>query len=109
MQIDATERATVLSTPGVLNFVYYVGKPAIIRDEEIEIIKNYLGEKGAVLSVISEEGYREETKVLVNHGVFMGNEGTVIRGGKKKVYVRLESLGQVMVVEFPAEFISPVL
>jgi transcription antitermination factor NusG len=86
-----------------------VGKPAIIRDEEIEIIKNYLGEKGAVLSVISEEGYREETKVLVNHGVFMGNEGTVIRGGKKKVYVRLESLGQVMVVEFPTEFISPVL
>ena len=109
VQIDATERATVLSTPGVLNFVYYVGKPAIIRDEEIEIIKNYLGEKGAVLSVISEEGYREETKVLVNHGVFMGNEGTVIRGGKKKVYVRLESLGQVMVVEFPTEFISPVL
>jgi transcription antitermination factor NusG len=109
VHIDATERATVLSTAGVLNFVYYLGKPAIIRDEEIEIIKNYLGEKGAVLSVISAEGYREETKVLVNHGVFMGNEGTVIRGGKKKVYVRLESLGQVMVVEFPTEFISPVL
>jgi len=109
VQIDITERATVLSTPGVLNFVYYLGKPAVIRDEEIDVIRNYLGEKGAVLSVISEEGYREETKVLVNHGVFMGNEGTIIRGGKKKVFVRLESLGQVMVVEFPTEFISPVL
>lgn len=109
VNIDSNERSTVLSTPGVLNFVYYLGKPAIIRDEEIELIRKYLGEKGAALSVISEEGYREETRVLVNHGVFMGNEGTVIRGGKKKVFVKLESLGQVMVVEFPAEFISPVL
>ena len=109
MYIDAKERTTVLTTPGVLNFVYYLGKPAIIRDEEIELIRKYLGEKGAALSVISEEGYREETRVLVNHGVFMGNEGTIIRGGKKKVFVKLESLGQVMVVEFPTEFISPVL
>jgi hypothetical protein len=46
---------------------------------------------------------------MVHHGVFMDNEGTVVRGGKKKVYVRLESLGQVMIVEFPAEYISPVL
>jgi transcription antitermination factor NusG len=48
-------------------------------------------------------------KVIVDHGVFMGNEGTVVRGGKKKVFVRLESLGQVMIVEFPAEYISPIL
>ena len=36
----------------------------------------------------------------------MNNTGTVIKGGKKKVYVRLESLGQVMVVEFPNEYVS---
>jgi transcription antitermination factor NusG len=89
--------------------VYYLGKPAIIRDEEIDLIRKYLGEKTAALSVISEEGFKEDMRVMVHHGVFMDNEGTVVRGGKKKVYVRLESLGQVMIVEFPAEFISPVL
>jgi transcription antitermination factor NusG len=109
VHIDATERVKVLSTEGVLNFVHYLRKPAIIRDEEIELIRKYLGEKTAALTVISEEGFKEDMHVMVNHGVFMDNEGTVVRGGKKKVYVRLESLGQVMIVEFPAEYITPVL
>ncbi|TAF57006.1 MAG: antitermination protein NusG, partial [Sphingobacteriia bacterium] len=39
--------------------------------------------------------------------VFMDKEGVILRGGKKKVYVQLQSLGQVMVVEFPAEYLSP--
>ncbi len=94
-------------TDGVLNFVYYLGKPAVIKDEEVMTIKRYLAEKDASLAILSEEGYQAEMKIMVNHGVFMGNEGTVIRGGKKKVYVKLESLGQVMVVEFPTEYLSP--
>ena len=82
--------------------------PAVIKNAEVDIIKKYLAEKDASISIISKEGFIEETKIIVNHGVFMGNEGTVIRGGKKKVYVKLESLGQVMVVEFPAEYLSPI-
>lgn len=107
VHIDDSERTKVLMTDGVLNFVYYLGKPAVIKDEEINTIKKYLAEKDASLSILNEEGYQAEMKIMVNHGVFMGNEGTVIRGGKKKVYVKLESLGQVMVVEFPTEYLSP--
>jgi len=107
VRIDPSERTKVLMTDGVLNFVYYLGKPAVIKDEEIMTIKKYLAEKDASITILNEEGYRAEMKIIVNHGVFMGNEGTVIRGGKKKVYVKLESLGQVMVVEFPAEYLSP--
>lgn len=108
VHIDNTERAKVLMTDGVLNFVYYLGKPAVIKHEEVDLIKKYLAEKDASISILSQEGYKEEMRIKVNHGVFMGNEGTVIRGGRKKVYVKLESLGQVMVVEFPAEFLSPI-
>ncbi len=108
VRIDTTERSKVLMTDGVLNFVHYLGKPAVIKNEEVDIIKKYLAEKDASISIISKEGFAEETKIIVNHGVFMGNEGTVIRGGKKKVYVKLESLGQVMVVEFPTEYLSPI-
>ena len=49
----------------------------------------------------------QDTRIKVNHGIFMDNAGTVLRGGKKKVYVKLESLGQVMTVEFPVEYFSP--
>jgi transcription antitermination factor NusG len=108
VHIEDTEKTNVLMTEGVLNFVHYLGKPAVIRDEEVATIKSYLSEKDASIYIISQEGFKEETKIRVNHGVFMGNEGTVLRGGKKKVYVKLESLGQVMVVEFPAEFLSQI-
>jgi transcription antitermination factor NusG len=104
---EAEERLNVLMTDGVLNFVHYLKKPAIIRDEEVEMIRKYLSEEEAKISIYSLEGFKEETKVKINHGVFMDNTGTVIRGGKKKVYVKLESLGQVMVVEFPVEYLSP--
>lgn len=105
---EAQERLNVLMTDGVLNFVHYLKKPAIIRDEEVELIKKYLSEEEAKISIYSLEGFKEETKVRINHGVFMDNQGTVIRGGKKKVYVKLDSLGQVMVVEFPVEYLSPI-
>lgn len=106
VHVDEQERVKVLMTDGVLNYVYYLGKPAVIRDEEVNLIKSYLNEKDARISVISAEGFKEDTRIRVNHGVFMGTEGTVMRGGKKKVFVKLESLGQVMVVEFPSEYLS---
>ena len=106
VHIDLTEKVRVLQTDGILNFVHYLGKPAIIRDEEINLIKHYLLEKDVKISLISKEGYAESTRIRVNHGVFMGKEGTVLKNAKKKIFVKLESLGQVMVVEFPVEYLS---
>ena len=107
VKIADTERTKVLMTDGILNFVYHVGKPAVIRDEEIEIIKKYLSEEDASISIQSIESFEQDDIVKVNHGIFMDNIGTVLRGGKKKVFVKLEGLGQVMTVEFPAEYLSP--
>lgn len=97
-----TERTKVAMTDGVLNFVYYLGKPAVIKNEEIDVIKRYLDEADTTINIISANGFKQDTKVRVNNGVFQDQEGTVLRTGKRKVYVQLRTLGQVMVVEFPA-------
>ncbi|MBX2932293.1 MAG: UpxY family transcription antiterminator [Chitinophagaceae bacterium] len=107
VHINESQRVEVLRTDGVLNFVHFLKKPAVISDDEILLIKRYLADEAAKISIISEEGFKENTKVKVNYGVFMDNTGVVMRGGKKKVYVQLQSLGQVMVVEFPAEYLIP--
>lgn len=108
VRINLKDKVPVLMTDGILNFVHYLGKPAVIRDEEVELIKHYLNEKEASISLIAKEGFMEDTKIRVNHGVFMGKEGTVLRNARKKIYVKLETLGQVMVVEFPAEYLNPI-
>ena len=100
------ERLKVLTTNGVLQFVQYLKKPGVIRDEEIELIRSYLLEQNVTITVENLRQFSENNKVVIRKGVFMDAEGTVIRGGKKKVYVRLESLDQLLVVEFPAEHLS---
>ena len=108
VRVTDKERTNVLMTDGVLNFVYYVGKPAIIRDEEIDTIKKYLADEQASVSIQSLSSLDENTRIKVNQGIFMDSTGTVVKGGKKKVYVKLESLDQVMIVEFPLEHVTPI-
>lgn len=107
VKINDTEKPAVLMTDGILNFVYHVGKPAVIRDAEIEIIKKFLSETQASVSVQSLASLDQDTRIKVNHGVFMDTTGTVLKSGKKKVFVKLESLDQVMIVEFPVEYVTP--
>jgi len=109
VRIDIKNRTPVLMTDGILNFVHYLGKPAVIRDEEVQIIKQYLSEKDAILTLQSLQAFEESTKVLVTYGVFMDKIGTVIKKERKKIYVKLQSLDQVMVVEFPINYLKPMV
>lgn len=109
VRIGVEERNEVLITPGVLNFVYHSKKPAIIRDEDIDAIKRYLVIDNVKIEVVSSSYFQEHTKVKVSQGVFLDLEGTVVKSNKKKVYVKLESLEQVMIVEFRTEHLTKIV
>ncbi len=107
IRINDQEKAVTLHTEGILNFVHYLGKPAIVRDEEIETIKAYLHEKDVKLSLLSKEVFEADTKIKVTQGVFMDQTGTVIKAlGRNKIYVSLETIGHVLIVEFPAQHLQ---
>lgn len=108
VHIAEAERLRVLQTDGVLNFVYYLSKPAIIRNEEIDLIKSYLSQKDVTIAVQSIDSLEKDMRIRITQGVFMNQEGVVMRAsGKRKVYVSLESLGQVMMVEFSVDHLEP--
>jgi len=106
VRITSEERLSVLQTEGVLNFVHFLGKPAVIKDEEVANVKLYLLEKDVKISVESLRAFVENDKVIIRQGVFMDNTGTVLKAGTRKIYVRLESLEQVMIVEFPVSYVE---
>ena len=87
--------------------MHFLGKPAIIRSEEIELIKSYLFDAAVNVSTASLQDFKENDTVVIRQGLFMDNTGTVMRTGKKRVYVKLESLGQIMIVEFAVSQLSP--
>ncbi len=96
----------ILSVNGVVNFLYFEKKPAIIRDKEIETIKKYLGESYQSIQVIDMTNIPAQTRVSINNGLFMGQKGEVIKAGKRNVFVRLDSINMMMIVEFKIEEIS---
>jgi len=100
------DRNQILSVNGVVNFLYFEKKPAIIRDKEIETIKKYLGESYQNIQVIDMTNIPAQTRVSINNGLFMGQKGEVIKAGKRNVFVRLDSINMMMIVEFKIEEIS---
>jgi transcription antitermination factor NusG len=96
----------ILATTGVVNFLYFLKKPAIIRDNEIELIRKYLGQSNADIQVVAMTHIPANTKVSINQGLFMGQKGEIVKTGKKTVYVRLESINMMMIVEFKVGEVS---
>lgn len=82
---------------GVLNLVYWLQKPAIIREEEINVIRKFLDEYSNV--------QLEKTAVSVNDvvrvikGPLMEQEGNVLAVRNRTVRISLPSLGYIMVAE----------
>jgi transcription antitermination factor NusG len=106
IKASKADYTTILSTIGVVNFLYFEKKPAVIRDKEIDIIKKYLGLAEVSIQVIDMGNIPSQTKVTINQGLFMGQRGEVVKSGKKTVYVQLESIHMMMIVEFKTSEIS---
>jgi transcription antitermination factor NusG len=102
--------AKVLSTMGVVNFLYFEKKPAIIRDVEIEEIRKYLGlaTPGTSIEIIDLTNLSPQTKVAINQGLFMKRKGEVVKASKHNIFVRLESINMVMIVEFKPHEVTPI-
>ncbi|MBZ5857982.1 UpxY family transcription antiterminator [Flavihumibacter profundi] len=101
------ERNTVRFVEGVVNFVYWLGKPAVVRDEDIEKIKRFLNEYGDVL-VEPIENLKPGTDVIITSGVFMDQSAKVVSDRNKTVILEIVSLGCRLVAQVPKEQVMPV-
>lgn len=95
VKVDDTERTKVRLTNGVINFVYWNGKPAIVKEKEIQTIKRFLDEHEAV-QVRPMELAPKQT-VLITSGAFMDQQAIVLDTNKKEVKVAILSLGQELI------------
>jgi transcription antitermination factor NusG len=84
---------------GVVNFVYWLGKPAVIKDADVERIKRFLHEYEHVhVEPNHRRDFFPNTKVVVTGGVFMEKEGKVLNEQKKRVELLIEGLDYKLVV-----------
>lgn len=93
VRVSKDEHRKVLDTPGVVRFVYWLGKPAIIRDKEIENIRKFLGEYDDVEVVPINDEIVKGSHVLVSSGLLMDKEAIALKVHKKTVEVLITSIG----------------
>ena len=107
VKVEDAEMTEVRFVDGVLNYVYWNGKPAIVREEEIIEIKKFMSEYEDV--EVSSIELKPADAVVLNAGVMMGATGRVMRMmGNNTVEVRIDSLGFILTAKFDKKTVSKV-
>ena len=97
--IEEGNRNDVFSVFGITRYMFWLGKPATVRESEIELMKQYLtGEFQSVSLTNFTKGQLHK----ISEGVFTGKIGRVIEIQKNKIKLQLESLGMIVTLRLEA-------
>lgn len=103
INVEESERALALMTYGVVRYLYWCGKPAVVRDEEIEAIKQFLGET----EYLPEDKITFEvgSDVTIKWGSFRGEKGQYLSRQGDHLILLLESMGHMIKAEVPLKHV----
>ena len=95
VKVSDDDRTAVRMTNGAINFVYWDGKPAVIKEKEIIAIKRFLNEYENVEAIPSD--LKINQRVRITNGTLMDQEGKVLDIRHKTARVAIDSLGYILV------------
>ena len=97
--IEEGSRNDVFSVFGIVRYMFWLGKPATVRENEIELMKQHLN---GLYQSVSLTKFTRGQLYKISEGVFSGRIGKVIEAQKNKVKLELESLGMIVTLRLKA-------
>ena len=94
VQLPEKERKMVFQSVGVVRYLFWLGKPAIVRDEEIETIKKWLDPAQA--NDVSLLSFQVGDAIQLESGPFSSQKAVVQEVTNTHYVLVLESLGCVL-------------
>jgi transcription antitermination factor NusG len=95
VNLDEKDRNTVFEVHGIVRYLYWLGKPAVVQDHEIALLKDNL--KG-ILSSVEVQGLQPGDSLIISKGPFQGKEGVVSQVEKNKIRLILKELGVLITI-----------
>lgn len=95
VNLEEKDRSSVFEVHGIVRYLYWLGKPAIIQDHEIALLRDNL--KG-ILSSVEVEGIQPGDSLTITKGPFQGKEGVVSQVEKNKIRLVLKELGVLVTI-----------
>ena len=83
-------RSLVFGAPGVVGYMYWLKKPAIVKPEEINLIRDMLSDFNH--ESIEIHDFASTDRLRIASGAFMDHEGEVVSIQGKLIVVKLMSL-----------------
>ncbi|HEY1195707.1 UpxY family transcription antiterminator [Flavobacterium sp.] len=98
VQLTDSERNSVFQVSGVVRYLFWLGKPAIVKDEEIEVIKKSL--KDPNLYDVTVSSIQVGDKIKLDSGAFI-NQNAIVQEVSGNYYILvLENLGCVLKIKY---------
>lgn len=97
VRISDLERNRILSVTGVVKYLTDCGRPAIVRDHEIDVIKQWLNEFSH--EAVVTESFSEKDRVRLGNGILLGREAEIVEVGKNCLILKLAMLGTQIKVD----------
>ena len=94
---NMSEHSKIKEANGVINLVYWLGNPAVVRDEEIDAIRTFLNRYDNVTLQKSEVNVDDH--IRVTGGPLHSREGNVIEVRNSTVKIYLPTLGYHMLAQ----------
>jgi transcriptional antiterminator RfaH len=98
VQLQDVDRNSVFQVPGVVRYLFWLGKPAIVRDEEINVIKRSL--QDSKVSDISVTSIQVGDRIKLESGAFSNQDAIVQEVSNTHYILVLESLGCVLKIKY---------
>ncbi|CAM4102934.1 UpxY family transcription antiterminator [Gillisia limnaea] len=97
IKIQEQNREKVFDVTGIVRYVYWLGKPAMVHDEEIETIREWV-ESGTTEKIVVE-GLSPGDRIKLKSGVFKDQEAKIIDIGKNTMRLILVDIGFTVTVK----------
>lgn len=104
VNLEEQQRSQVFGVPGIVRYLFWMNKPAVVRDSEITIIKRMLNEIDS--TNIRVESFSSSDRIKIKSGCFTNQEGNVISQQGKTLIVLIDSLQMVMKVDLSRTLVS---
>ena len=90
VQLEDIQRKSVFSCPGIVRYLFFLGKPAVVRESEINLMQDHLS---GVYKDVNVATLSLGESHIITEGPFSGVCGKIVQTNKTKVKLELASLG----------------
>lgn len=97
VHLPNAQREKVFEVPGVVRYLFWLGKPAVVKEEEIQVIKKWLDSDKVEEVEVSHLSPGDQ--IIISSGEFKGQEAIVSKIGKRRLKLILKSMGFVVNVK----------